>query len=1271
MNFHHLTGRSRRLFVIITLAILLVTQYQPNEMNAALAAGIPTPLYPKDYTTTTPATDPPLGVPSFSWSTIPDAMVYRLQVDNEVNFGLPIYLDITSSNNSFTPQSLDHLFMDGNWFWRVKVDDPIPGDWSPVMHFTKIWATQDNLPTLLAPGDGAVLAFFDFPAFSWSRVSGAASYLFQVATAPGGFDTPILSVVTLSTTYQPEARYANGIYYWRVLPIDASDHPGTASEVRSFTLAYGTDALNMVPALLQPKDESFPTFTPTFHWTAIQGAEYYRLEYTTDTACDFSNGQSIETRQTYYTPTNTFSNDARYCWRVRVEASASIGDWSPTWHFQKHWNLAPLLLTPTQHYPTGLYPLYSWAPVPGAAQYSIQISNNPEFNPIIEESTTANTTYAPRTGREGSAHYWWHVLPIDGSGNSGYYSEVSDYQNVYTSTAPILIHPLYYYVPNNYNGAPLNPYEDRTTAYPVFMWHRVMHPAPDGGVFASAYRIEVDTSPSFPSPDWEADTENTSAAPTELNNYIPTVGQDYYWHVYPLDHLGGSCQVNSVTGEEWWSQTWRARFDPSLAPSATGGPAPTLLRPAHTQESVEATPILEWYPFLDATRYQVEISRSDDFATYEISETVDIPTYSPGVSLAQRSLGRTNYGSFYWRVRGFTTGWSSWSDPWRFQLASQSEWRYNRSMGNPANQLQIGADAVEDAPAGYDLSSLYASQDEAAWYLGFHATVSTTSMTYAFFIDLDNQDGSGAMAVPERNYLVSIIPAHQPEFIIYVDEINGVIDAKNVWVFAWDGSAWGFGERLGTIGGAVYVTSDYIELKLPDDAIGMTQETSSASIMLVSVDVSDGTLQDSTPSDPLVPGDAILSRFSAVSERLNLIYPPDSATGDPLTTPSVLPFYWDWPTGSNPSTPFAGSIVQVDQDEQYTPPHEASLQISSDTTYLSQNDITLLNDIAGDSIYYWRVQPRYWQSGRLEAFGAWAGGWSFQRQGFKAQHLSTSVTFTTPTFKWDMAEGANSYQLQVSIDPTFGTWVIDQNTSMNSYTPPNTLPQGHYYWRVQVLRAGGIQNGWSQVEQFDLSLPAPTGLTPNDELLHYAPTFCWDPLEGYDNGELVLTAWMYRLQVSQDPNFGNIYDEIDTHNHCWTPLTGYHDGTYYWRVAMIDGDNLAGDYSPAVQFTKRYPVATLISPISGNVAQTPTFTWSPVDGAATYIFEASQYSTFSPIYDAVETINTQYTPRFRYAVDRLYYWRVAIRDHLGRQGPFNDASIIIGRCILFLPFIKR
>ena len=359
-------------------------------------------------------------------------------------------------------------------------------------------------------------------------------------------------------------------------------------------------------------------------------------------------------------------------------------------------------------------------------------------------------------------------------------------------------------------------------------------------------------------------------------------------------------------------------------------------------------------------------------------------------------------------------------------------------------------------------------------------------------------------------------------------------------------------------------------------------------------------------------------------------------------------------------------------DEQFTS-EIASYTLTSNAAYFARTYHAWEEDFSGDNTYYWRIQPRY-RVGTSLYSGAWSQGWRFEREGFVPINLATSVTFATPTFSWDMVEGAESYDLQVDDDPSFGSTAININTRQNSYTPTITLANGQYYWRVRVQRDGSVINDWTTNQSFTLTLPTPVGLTPpSGSVVNRAPTMCWEPIiETPENP--VLAAWKYRVQVSKDPNFSSIFDTVDTEQNCWTPKKGYDDGAYYWRVAMIDGNSKLGNYCAPQTFTKQYPITTLISPLSGSViAETPTFVWLPVDGAARYKLEVSQYPTFSPTYESVTTSNTRYTPTKAYTIRKTYYWRVAIIDNDGKIGPFVGAIIIVdpNPYRIFLPSIRR
>ena len=535
----------------------------------------PTLLSPPDGTTTTVSNYPPLGIPELRWAPVPGATAYRIQCSQDIAF-TNIRLELVTANTRYTPADAG-VFSDGAWYWRVRVESPSPpSDYSAIGSFTKQWASPTNKPVLTAPANGATLAFYDAPDFSWQPVTGAAFYRFQIAASPDGFSSPLYNQGTLAPTHQPALKRANGVYYWRVVPVSPANRDGTPSEVRAFTLSY-----SQVPTLLTPANGSNPVFTPSFRWTAVRGAQFYRLQYTTDPSFSAQVTQ-VDTRNTTYTPIDPLRNDVNYYWRVQAWSGQSNSDWGGPWTFVKKWYTQTVLLTPVNNYQYVEHPLFSWTPVPGASIYKLEVSPENTFPPVGGGFTawTANPFYVyPDQDWSFRTTWYWRVTPMDSSNSQeGVPSVVSSFAYRPTAGAPQLIHPPYFYSPQDPNLGyleTLQPHEERAVAWPILMWHRLLTSTLVPNEQVAAYRIQVDDDPLFDSPNWTFDTENLSAVPTADAPFTPVAGRDYYWRVRPLDGLGGS-----EIGQ--WSQRWRARFDASLGLSPL--PTATLLRPIHGAE---------------------------------------------------------------------------------------------------------------------------------------------------------------------------------------------------------------------------------------------------------------------------------------------------------------------------------------------------------------------------------------------------------------------------------------------------------------------------------------------------------------------------------------------------------------------------------------------------------------------------------------------------------------------------------------------------------------
>ncbi len=1220
--------------LVLTLLISVGVVLSPARPSSVHALDAPVLVSPADGLETTPLNYPPLGIPEFVWRPVPGTIKYRIQIDDNIGFTSPF--ETTTSNNRYTPHNANQ-FPDGVLYWRVRVETPSPpSDYSEIRSFVKNWAIPQNAPQLNSPVDGEYLDFYERPIFSWEPVVGAADYRLEIALSPTGFDSPVYQKNTLATAHQPVNKLANGTYYWRVVPLDVANREGAISEVRSFVADY-----NLIPTLLEPDDGAQPTFTPTFRWTAVRGAQFYRLEYSTDPSFG-SNVTRVDTRNISWTPTNPLPNDVNYYWRVRVHSGNSVSEWSEVRSFVKQWYIQPTLLTPQNNYSLhGQGPMFSWTPVPGASRYKIEVSANNSFPPQQGWTDyTANTFYVrPNFNLTNSTEWYWRVTPIDRAENLGVPSTVFKFYYTPDPGETRLIYPLYYYTPDD----SLNPREDRTVPLPVLMWSRML----SGTEQIAAYRIQVDDNFYFTSPDWEFETENLSAVPTADDPFTPDPSTEYYWRVRPLTGLGGG-----EIGQ--WSQKWKTRIDLSLGLTPTVGYTPTLLRPPHAAEWVETAPLFEWWPVDGADSYELEINADAGFdPAYTVhTAVIPYPAYAP-----QERLG---YGTYYWRVRALSGGvpLGDWSAGWRFQIAAQSRWQDSRGLGDPANRVLIGSDPSGDvADPNYDLTTLYAAQSQSDWFIGFAAITDSTDMVYVLYLDLDSVDGSGATSDPE-GYDVSTIAAHQPEQAIYVRQSSGGFDATNVYLYEWAGGSWDPVGTLDDVSGALLYDagSNYLEMQIPNTAIGMDEETGSAAVTLFTVPVGGGQPQDTVPSDPNIPGGTTISRFTHTSEHVILAAPPTNIGGDPRRYPSVIPFIWHPPIDTDwNGIAWNGFHIQVATDVQFT-------NIIEDYTVsgkpLVSFQYTDNEDLQGDNTYYWRARPVY---GNPDPRGSWSQPFRFDREGFVPQNPTISVDFATPTFSWDMAEGAKYYELVVDNDPNFGSPVFTRSPAQTRYTYDHTLPEGIYYWRVRINRHDGVNNDWSPTQVFTLTLPRPTGLNHDPPgVVPRAPTLCWNHLLTPTVGNPVIAAAEYRVEVSQDPSFSSIYDSAEIEQPCWTPVKGYDDGDYYWHVAMKDGDGRQGSYTPAQQFTKQYPVTTLVSPTNGAIiSRTPTFVWTPVTGAAMYRIEIAKDPSFSPLYDHLETCNVRYTPLKEFDIGEVYYWRVAIRDDNGRYGPYTDATLIL------------
>ncbi|MBN1926799.1 MAG: gliding motility-associated C-terminal domain-containing protein [Prolixibacteraceae bacterium] len=238
-----------------------------------------------------------------------------------------------------------------------------------------------------------------------------------------------------------------------------------------------------------------------------------------------------------------------------------------------------------------------------------------------------------------------------------------------------------------------------------------------------------------------------------------------------------------------------------------------------------------------------------------------------------------------------------------------------------------------------------------------------------------------------------------------------------------------------------------------------------------------------------------------------------------------------------------------------------TLQVSTtpnfSTPLINQTNLTensyLLSDLQNETTYYWRISAT-----NVAGTSDWSQIWEFKTLPpipsvpelispiYEADNQSLSVEFS-----WNIALHADSYTLQVSMNPDFSSPLINQNDlTENGYSAGDFQNETTYYWQVCATNAGGTS--CSDVWQFTTipEMPeSPVLISPENNAENR-------PLSLQFNWEVTPNAENYTIQISIDPGFENI-----VHSQSNISSTSYsfencdEETTYYWRVQAT---NVAG-----------------------------------------------------------------------------------------------------------------
>jgi hypothetical protein len=514
-----------------------------------------------------------------------------------------------------------------------------------------------------------------FPTLTWKAVHGAAEYEYQIA-ADRRFNSIVLGSGTgkgTSRTYNLAASLAkdlaDGTYYWRVRALTAKDKLGRWSPVRRIVKRW-----TLAPALTTGNgvEVNWPTTPLVLGWSSVPYASKYIVTIATDPA--LSNvvlgtvRQPVETQGTNFALPSSLDPGAYYWAITPLDAQGHRGTRSAVGSFTWTWpTTTTTSVTDLNPDPRVFDPLFSWAPVPGASRYELEVNATQDFAPGSKwccSGTTIGTTVAPLKVLANN-RYYWRVRAFDAKGNAGVWNEGAPFTKQFDSVEPS--------IPNltvrNASGEALTGVP--STDAPIVTWD----PVPG----ASHYEVQLVPHSAFGC-DWsqvhphaqiyQAETATTAWTPLgdaggsadhigptawpRAQDTVPALPTEVEYCLRVLARSDDDAQGGQVVSD--WTQLnglGEAAFTYAPPPPA-GTPEKPFVTPAssyiqpQTGTLTPRTPLFTWRRVPGAEGYYVVIARDAAFTEVADVGFTNVPAYAPRLENEAPLSDETT--SYYWAV---------------------------------------------------------------------------------------------------------------------------------------------------------------------------------------------------------------------------------------------------------------------------------------------------------------------------------------------------------------------------------------------------------------------------------------------------------------------------------------------------------------------------------------------------------------------------------------------------------------------------------------------
>lgn len=998
------------------------------------------------------------------------------------------------------------------------------------------------------------------------------------------------------------------------------------------------------PLAITPADGETVTSNPVLHWSAVTGAQKYRVQVSKSSSFDTllwsASGDTYNRKATV--PTNL--PVGTIFWRVAATDGASgVGPFA-TYSFNRQWSDAPALMAPPDEavleYPAQTV-LLRWNPLPGAATYRIEVDDAADFEGSTTY-TTSSTAYTLLTPQVVDQPFYWRAKAVTATIESEW-STPRSYSTRWDAV-PQLVGPA------NQTAEPIQDV--------VLDWEPVAG--------AATYELQIS-----PDDDFSSVIPIANSGIMKGTRYSPAItlaNGAYYWRVRARD-------AKSPANEGGWSDTW------TFERGWLADQRPTLVEPVDGDVNV-SNPSFSWTPVKHASSYLIQIGTDENFSpttftqcvtnqtsfTHYVRDNKDkgVPTQTPqspacsGFPLLK--LGRL----YYWRVQALDNPKTNdmleglWSDTHEFVYQIPSP-----TPLTPADGATVSTPVLSWEPVlgtgRYKVvinkaSGLVASQAE-TYATSFTPPEDLNPLDGPFtwyVISISNHGNSSVPSFAARrsfNLVDPASPGSTPTVITPAAVAAGtprmpsmtwepVADAHHYRVFYKVASApentWtAFPPEIHQAG-YTYNGTTLVPTLSPGNYEWYVQAETIGDVPVSPMAVGAPSTFTITAAD--VPAEAYRS-------------PEECLVGESCAIGDTPRLTWD-------VQPNAGSYyVYVASDPNFTTlvgrywtPH----------TTLTPRE-SYVDSQAGQS-YYWLVRPCIepnYPAARCGPYDTtvFPQAPAFRKQSPAAVPLSPAngaVVANEITFEWEdylatnedatppSQQEAQQYQIQVSTEPDFSplldTALVDQTT----YTPHGkTYPNGPIYWRVQARDNSLNLLTQSPTQSLTKTSPPVTPLNPEPgEVISGLPTMRWEP-------RLFAASYDVQLFRTADPGFSET-NRVFTQNTkltAFAPTTNLPAGVYTWRVRPVDVDLRPGAWADGGSFTLSPSVVQLVTPSVGATVSTHTllFTWSSTATAVQYRFQASTSSGFNSIFEQQVVAAPAWAPTRLYPDDE-YWWRVQALD---------------------------